>query len=121
MVGKGVGMGIDIVSCLKANACLYYTPKPVIGPRKRGRPAVKAGKIDWKNIDNAALPIVEQDAEKIVRSASVYVKCLKMTVLLVAVDYLKEDGTLQTRKLYFSNRTDWAYTAVIKYYKSLSN
>ena len=112
-----VGMGIDIVSCLKANACLYYTPKPVIGLRKRGRPRVKAGKIDWKNLDNEALPIVEQDAEKIVRSASVYVKCLKMTVLLVAVDYLKEDGTLQTRKLYFSNRTDWAYTAVLKYYK----
>jgi hypothetical protein len=110
-------MGIDIVSCLKANSALFYVPKPHTGKPKRGRPAQKDGKIDWKNLDNDRLPIVEQDEEKIVRSAKVYVKCLKMTVLLVAVDYLKEDGTLQTRKLYFSNRTDKDFTFILKHYQ----
>ena len=110
-------MGIDIISCLKSNYSLFYVPKPQTGKRKRGRPAKKDGKIDWKNLDNERLPIVEQDAEKIVRSALVYVNCLKMTVLLVAVDYLKQDGTLQTRKLYFSNRTDWHYTFIMKHYQ----
>lgn len=112
-----IALGIDIISCLKSNFCLYYSPQPVIGKRKQGRPAKKAGKIDWKNLDNDRLPIVEQDAEKIVRSALVYVKCLKMTVLLVAVDYLKVDGTLQTRKLYFSNRLDFHYSCILKYYQ----
>lgn len=112
-----IGLGIDIISCLKSNFCLYYSPKPVIGKRKQGRPPKKAGKIDWKNIDGDQLPIVEQDTEKIVRSAPVYVKCLKMTVLLVAVDYLKEDGSLQTRKLYFSNRLDFHYTFILKHYQ----
>jgi hypothetical protein len=40
-----------------------------------------------------------------------------MTVLLVAVDYLKEDGTLQSRKLYFSNRTDWDFIFILKHYQ----
>jgi hypothetical protein len=111
-----LAMGIDIISCLKSNVCLFYAPKEQTGKRKRGRPAKKEGKIDWKNLDNDRLPIVEQDAEKIVRSALVYVKCLKMTVLLVAVDYLKEDGTLQSRKLYFSNRTDWDFKFILKHY-----
>jgi Transposase DDE domain len=110
-------MGIDIVSCLKVNCSLFYVPKPHTGKRKPGRPAQKDGKIDWKNLDNERLPIVEQDEEKIVRSALVYVKCLRMTVLLVAVDYLKEDGTLQTRKLYFSNRTDKDFTFILKHYQ----
>jgi hypothetical protein len=112
-----IAMGIDIVSCLKINVSLFYVPKPQTGKRKKGRPAQKDGKIDWQNLDNERLPIVEQDEEKIVRSAKVYVKCLKMTVLLVAVDYLKEDGTLQTRKLYFSNRTDKDFTFILKHYQ----
>ncbi|MDZ7879685.1 MAG: transposase [Saprospiraceae bacterium] len=112
-----VKMGIDIISCLKGNSCLFYVPQPIVGKRQRGRPAKKAGKIDWLNLDNDKLLIVEQDAEKIVRSALVYVQCLKMTVLLVAVDYLKEDGTRQTRKLYFSNRTDFHYAFVLKHYQ----
>jgi hypothetical protein len=112
-----IAMGIDIVSCLKINTCLFYVPKPQTGKRKKGRPAQKDGKIDWQNLDNERLPIVEQDEEKIVRSAKVYVRCLKMTVLLVAVDYLKEDGTLQTRKLYFSNRTDKDFTFILKHYQ----
>ncbi len=112
-----LAMGIDIISCLKSNVCLFYVPKPQTGKRKRGRPATKDGKIDWKNLDNERLPIVEQDAEKIVRSALVYVKCLKTTVSLVAVDYLKEDGTLQTRKLYFSNRIDWDFKFIMKHYQ----
>jgi Transposase DDE domain len=112
-----LAMGIDIISCLKSNYSLFYVPKPQTGKRKRGRPAKKDGKIDWKNLDNERLPIVEQDSEKIVRSALVYVKCLKMTVLLVAVDYLKEDGSLFTRKLYFSNRTDWHFEFIMKHYQ----
>lgn len=112
-----LGMGIDIISCLKVNSALFYVPQPQQGQRKRGRPAQKDGKIDWQNLDNDRLPIVEQDKEKIVRSAIVYARCLRRAVLLVAVDYLNEDGTLKTRKLYFSNRTDKDYMFILRHYQ----
>jgi hypothetical protein len=112
-----LALGIDIVSCLKSNACLYYVPKPQQGKPKRGRPPQKDGKIDWQNLDKDRLPIVEQDEEQIVRSAKVYVKCLKITVLLVVVDYLKEDGSLQKRKLYFSTCLEDTYDRVLSYYQ----
>jgi hypothetical protein len=51
------------------------------------------------------------------RSALVFVKCLKIRVLLVAVDYLKKYGTLQTRKLYISNRTDEDNIYILRHYQ----
>jgi Transposase DDE domain len=110
-------MGFNIVSCLKINTALFYVPDSVLGNRKRGRPAKKAGKIDWDNLDNERLPIVEQDSKRIVRSALVYVKCLKMKVLLVVVDYLNDkDGTFKTRKLHFTTRIEEDYNFVLNFY-----
>ncbi|MBK8924080.1 MAG: transposase [Saprospirales bacterium] len=45
--------------------------------------------------------MVLSDAEKIVRTGLVYAKCPKRCIRLVAVDYLREDGSSFTRKLYF--------------------
>lgn len=113
-----LALGIDLISCLKSNSCLYYLPPPPVTNKVPvGRPRKKDGKIDWKNLDDARLPIVYQDSEKIVRSAKVYVKCLLRTVLLVAVDYLKEDGTLQTRKLYFSTKLEHSFLFVLDCYQ----
>jgi Transposase DDE domain len=109
--------GIDVSSCLKSNACLFYLAAPVVEKRKPGRPKVKDGKIDWQNIDNERLAIVKQDKEKIVRSAKVYSKSLKMIILLVAVDYLNDDATLKTRKLYFTTRTDESFERILEIYQ----
>ena len=101
-VGPVSAMGVRLISCLRANAALYYAPLPQAGEKKkRGRPRKKDGKVDWKEVDEERLPIVQQDEERRVRTGLVYVTCLKRTVRLVAVDYLKEDGSLVTRKLYF--------------------
>jgi hypothetical protein len=108
--------GIDVTSCLKSNAALFYLAPPVIGPRKKGRPAIKGDKIDWQNMDTEQLVIVQQDSEKIARSAKVYSKSLKMVILLVAVDYLKEDGTVKNRKLYFTTRISENYQFVLDVY-----
>lgn len=105
-VGPVTAMGIHLVSCLKSNTALFYAPLPqATGKRKQGRPRKKDGKVDWNNVDGQRLPVLKQDGEKIIRSGLVYVKCLKQTVLLVAVDYLREDGSLFTRKLYFCTDT----------------
>ena len=109
--------GIDVTSCLKSNAALFFLPPPVVGPRKRGRPAVKGKKIDWQNLNTEQLPIVKQDKNKIVRSAKVYSKSLKMVILLVAVDYLNDDGTLKTRKLYFTTRVAENFQFVLAVYQ----
>ena len=90
---------------------LHYAPKVVSGKQGRGRPAVKGAKIKWGAVDEARLPVVYQDQEKRVRSAPVWVKCLGRIVRLVAVDYLRADGSLQARKLYFctdqAKEWDW--------------
>lgn len=110
-------MGLHVVSCLKSNAALFYAPLPdAAGKRKRGRPRKKDGKVDWKHIDGQRLPIIAQNEEEIVRSGLVYVKCLKRTVLLVAVDYLREDGSLLTRKLYFCTDTTCTTEWVLERY-----
>lgn len=60
-------MGITLISCLKSNVCLYYTPEVVEGKRGRGRPKSKGAKIDWKKIDDKKLPVVQEDKEKRIR------------------------------------------------------
>lgn len=104
-----VQMGICLISCLRSNAALYYTPLSRLNPdgsKKQGRPRKKDGKVDWSNLDEQRLPVVLSDAEKIVRTGLVYAKCLKRCIRLVAVDYLREDGSFFTRKLYFCTDSD---------------
>lgn len=100
-------MGIRLISCLRANAALFYAPLPEgARKKKRGRPRKKDGKVDWKEVDEERLPVVQQDGEKRIRTGLVYVKCLKRTVRLVAVEYLREDGSLSARKPYFCTDTE---------------
>ena len=110
-VNPVVALGLTLISCLKINMALHYAPKVVSGKQGRGRPAVKGAKIKWGAVDEARLPVVCQDQEKRVRSAPVWVKCLGRIVRLVAVDYLRADGSLQARKLYFctdqAKEWDW--------------
>lgn len=117
-VGPVTAMGTCLVSCLKSNAALFYAPPPQAegDKRKKGRPRKKDGKVDWANLDEGRLPVAYEDTEKRVRSGLAYVKCLKRTVRLVAVDYLKEDGTLFTRKLYFCTETGRSAEWVLERY-----
>lgn len=116
--GPVTAMGICLVSCLKSNAALFYAPlPPAQGARaKKGRPRKKDGKVDWANPDEGRLPVAYEDAGKRVRCGLVYVKCLKRTVRLVAVDYLKGDGSLSARKLYFCTNTGSSAEWVLERY-----
>lgn len=103
-------MGVNLISCLKINMAIHYLPEEK-KPGRRGRPAVKGKKINWDEVDNDKLPLVYEDEEKRVRSSEVWVKCLGRRVLLVAVEYLREDGTMLCRKLYFCTSAvkDWQW------------
>lgn len=110
------GMGITLISCLKSNVCLYYTPEVITGKRGRGRPKSKGDKIDWEKIDDKKLPVLHEDKEHRIRSAKVWVKCLSRLVKLAAVEYLKTDGSLQCRKLYFSTDIEMEWFEVLSDY-----
>lgn len=111
-VNPVIDLGIEIISCLKSNAALHYPPPPVpAGKKGKGRPRVKGDKIHWSDLDEARLPLLYQDQEKKVRTGKVWVKCLGRIVKLVSVEYLRADGSVQCRKLYFCTDTekDWAW------------
>lgn len=105
-------LGIEVISCLKSNTALYY-PAPLVtaGKKRQGRPRVKGDKIRWADLDEEQLPLICQDADKKVRTGAVWVKCLKRIVMLVSVEYLRADGSVQSHKLYFCTDTekDWAW------------
>ena len=115
-VNPVIKLGITLISCLKVNTAIHYLPNEVLGKKRRGRPAVKGDKIKWDAIDESKLPVVYEDKEKRVRSAKVWVKCLHQVVKLVAVEYLREDGSLQSRKLYFCTDTDKLWDWILDRY-----
>lgn len=94
-------LGVEVISCLRANAVLFYAPDVPL-TTKRGRPRKKGGRIDWQNPDETRLPLLYSDAEKRVRSGLVYANALKRVVRLVAVEFLRPDGCVQARKILFS-------------------
>lgn len=100
-VNPVAGMGVEVISCLRSNAVVFYAPARPPSP-KRGRPRKKGARIDWKSPDETRLPIVFEDGEKRVRAGLVYVKALKRMVNLAAVEFLRPDGVLIARKLLFS-------------------
>lgn len=109
-------MGIEVISCLKSNSSLHYLPPPQSGKRGRGRPPVKGDKVQWSKVDEAALPLAFEDQDKRVRSGPVWVKCLQCVVMLVAVEYLRNDGSLQCRKLYFCTDTNKNWQWILERY-----
>jgi len=111
------GMSIDLISCLRTNAVLHYTISPPLEKKKRGRPRKKGEKVDWANIDEAQLPIIFTDDEKRVRSGKVYVKSLKRIVMLVATEFLRPDGSMLCRKLFFSTNVEAQPLRVLEQYR----
>jgi hypothetical protein len=104
-------MGLEVISCLKSNSSLYYAHSPQSDKKGRGRPRVKGEKVNWSKVDETALPLVMEDQDKRVRSGRIWVKCLRRVVMLVAVEYLRPDGSVQCHKLYFCTDIgkDWEW------------
>jgi len=115
-VGPVTQMGIEVISCFKSNSVLHYVPLAQSNKKGRGRPRIKGAKVNWSNVDEVALPLVAQDRDKRVRSGSVWVKCLRRVVMLVAVEYLRPDGSVQGHKLYFCTHTGKNWEWILERY-----
>jgi hypothetical protein len=105
------GVGLHLVSSLKSNAVLHYEVQSLSGTRKRGRPAQKGIRIDWKNLDTSKIMVVKEDTETRVTSGIVWSKSLRKKVHLVRVEFLKEDGSVRATKLLFCTdlEKNWAW------------
>lgn len=110
-----IQMGIGLISCLKLNSALHYPP-PRVDKKGKGRPRVKGDKIRWSALDEEHLPVVSQDQERRVRSGKVWVKCLKRVALLISVEYLRAEGSVQSHKLYFCTDTEKHWKWVLERY-----
>src|SRR5215207_2511214 len=110
------GLEMHLLSCLRTNVCLHYRYD---GPKKsaKGRTRIKGDKIDLTQPDEKRLPVLFQDADVRVRSAVVYVKSLRRLVRLVVAEFLREDGSLLKRKLFFSTDIEQSALDVLEYYK----
>jgi hypothetical protein len=109
------GLGIHLVSCLRGNAVLHYLPDPAV--KKRGRPRKKGERLDWQKVDETKLPLIHTDTEKRIRAGKIYVKSLKRVVLLLATEFLREDGTMLCRKLFFSTDLEAQPMHVLEQYR----
>ena len=105
--------GFHLVSRFRDNACLFYTYG---GPRtgKRGRPKVKDGKIDLKNLDFDRMRKMEmKDGEGTAYTLTAYSKALKRKVRLVI--WLLPNGK---KKLFFSSVESLSGEQVLSFYRT---
>ena len=105
--------GFHLVSRFRDNACLFYTYG---GPRtgKRGRPKVKDGKIDLKNLDFDRMRKMEmKDGEGTAYTLTAYSKALKRKVRLVI--WLMPNGK---KKLFFSTVESLSGEQVLSFYRT---
>ncbi len=105
--------GFHLVSRFRDNACLFYTYD---GPRtgKRGRPKVKDGKIDLKNLDLDRMEKMEmKDEEGTAYTLIAYAKALKCKVRLVI--WQMPNGK---KKLFFSTNDTLSGEKVLLLYRT---
>ncbi len=107
-------MGFHLVSRLRHDAALYYLWEG--GPTgKPGRPKIKGGKIDFKNLDKSRmekLDIEPEDGEAYALKA--YCKSLKRVVSLV-IHLTPKGGHV----LYFSTDENMSGRDVIEFYRTM--
>lgn len=103
--------GLELVSCLKSNAVLHYEAERELGKKRRGRPAQKGERINWKDLRTDLICKVQEDGETRIRSGIVWSKSLRAKVLLVRVEFLNEKGEVRTTKLFFCTdlNKDWKW------------
>ncbi len=77
---------------------------------------VKGAKLDWSKLDDSKMPLLFEDSQKRVRAGKIYVKCLGRIVQLLAVEYLREDGSVQARKLYFCTNSEMTWEWILERY-----
>lgn len=107
--------GFELVSRLRDDADLRYK---FIAPQKkgRGRPKKYDGKVDYMNLKEEHIKMIENSPENRIYQAIVYSKSLKRDINLVIVYTLKKGKW--KHKLYFSTDLELSPMLLLEYYRS---
>jgi Transposase DDE domain len=108
---------MHLISRLRDDANLRYVYQ---GEKtgKQGRPKAYAGKVDVKKPDLTYFKIAHEDKKIRIYSAIVYCVALKRKIKLALTQYLEEDGSVESTKLYFSTDLDLPAWYIVKYYQN---
>jgi len=114
-VSKLFNNNFETVSRLRDDADLQYIYK---GEHKkdRGRPKKYDGKVDYKNLKEQHITIIEKNHKNKIYQAIVFSKSLKRDINLVIVYTNKKDKW--SHKLYFSTDLELSAELLLKYYQT---
>ena len=107
---------LQVISKMRKDANLYYLyqGKPT---GKKGRPKMKDGKINMKNIDKRRLRMCYQDEDTKVYQGIVYSVTLKRKVKLAYVEYWKNEKFTGQYAVLFSTDKELSGELIYRYYK----
>ena len=107
---------LQVISKMRKDANLYYLyqGKPT---GKKGRPKMKDGKINMKNIDKRRLRMCYQDEDTKVYQGIVYSVTLKRKVKLAYVEYWKNEKFTGQYAVLFSTDNALSGELIYRYYK----
>lgn len=107
---------LQVISKMRkdANLCYLYQGKPT---GKKGRPKMKDGKINMKNIDKRRLRICYQDKDTKIYQGIVYSVTLKRKVKLAYVEYWKNEKFTGQYAVLFSTDNALSGDLIYRYYK----
>lgn len=108
---------LQIVGRLRDDANLLYLYR---GPKRKGkgRPQKFAGKIDVQNMDHRRIKKCLEEDNISIYEGIVYSVGLKRDVKLASVDFIHADGSVESRKLFFSTDLTMSGTDILKYYRA---
>ena len=107
---------LHVITRLRDDAALWYLYD---GPKKktRGRPRKYAGKVSLRNPDIQCFTLIETTDNHIAYEAVLYSKSLKMSLKILLVHNLKQDGSIKNCKVFACTNTALEGQKVWQYYK----
>jgi hypothetical protein len=110
------GTRLHIISRLRDDAALFYLFEGEY--QGLGRPKVKDGQVNLKNIDKDRFEFVQEDKEEGTKTwtAVVWSKSLKRKIRIVYLEKLDSKGQYKTHKILFSTLTTLSAIQIIEYY-----
>ena len=107
---------LQVITRLRDDAALWYLYDG-LKKKTRGRPTKYAGKVSLKSPDIQYFTVVETTNSHVAYEAVVYSKSLKISLKILLVHNLKQDGSIKNCKVFACTDTTLEGKKVWQYYK----
>jgi hypothetical protein len=116
-VDTAIESGLDVITRLRDDAVLHYAPPPK-KEGQMGRPKKYGDRFSARNPDTAHLPCIAQTKGQRIYGGVVYVKSLKRLVKMAIVHELKDNGSVQSVKIFICTDLQFPTQDIWPWYKS---